>query len=176
VPHRSSNLSALLEAAKTGSAQAVRAYLDAGGSPMALVESNGPQSTQHPLLFSLVTTNAHPHRELAESVRLLVDAGADINAANNDPEGIGVTALFLAAGHGCCPAMLHVLLQAGADPCVCTSLERITALHFAAQLGFAERCEVLLERAGSLLNVRDSSGWTALTYAAANGICTLLSC
>jgi ankyrin repeat protein len=170
VPHRTPDLSALLENAKTGnSADAVKGYLDAGGSPAVVVPSHIQQSEQVPLLLSMVTTNAHPHRELAESVRLLVDAGADISTVTTDPEGVGPTALMLAAGHICCSAVLDILLRAGADPCVCSPLERMTALHFAAQLGFPERCELLLERAGSLLDMRDSSGWTALTYAAVNG-------
>jgi hypothetical protein len=41
VPHRTPNLSVLLESAETGeSAQAVRAYLDAGGSSMSLAQRN----------------------------------------------------------------------------------------------------------------------------------------
>eukprot|EP00953_Heterococcus_sp_UTEX-ZZ885_P003496 2399-Heterococcus_DN1.PRE.7 len=39
MPHRTPNLTAFLERAKTGeSAQALKAYLDAGGSPMAVLE------------------------------------------------------------------------------------------------------------------------------------------
>jgi ankyrin repeat protein len=171
MPHRTPNLNALLERAKTGdSAQAVKTYLEAGGSAAITDTLQGKRcQLQLPLLHSMASTNAHPHRELAESVRMLVDAGADINAVSTDAEEVGLTALILAAGLERCSAVLDILLRAGADPCVHTSSDRMTALHLAAQLGFAERCELLLARAGSLLDMRDSSGWTALTYAAVNG-------
>jgi hypothetical protein len=71
VPHRAPNLGQLLEGAKTGdSAHAVEAFLDAGGSPAAVVQwrlSDGV--LQLPLLHSVAYKNAHLHRELAESVR-----------------------------------------------------------------------------------------------------------
>jgi hypothetical protein len=42
VPHRTPNLSGLLERAKSGnSAHAVKAYLDAGGLPTALTDAQG---------------------------------------------------------------------------------------------------------------------------------------
>jgi hypothetical protein len=70
VPHRTPTLSALLERAKSGdAAQAVKAYLDAGGSATALTQGRG---VQIPLLHIMVVTNAHPHKELAESCLLLV--------------------------------------------------------------------------------------------------------
>jgi hypothetical protein len=62
VPHRTPNLSALLERAKTGdSLQAVKAYLDAGGSAVAVVR--GADGTQQlPLLHSMAVFNVHPHK------------------------------------------------------------------------------------------------------------------
>jgi hypothetical protein len=78
--HRTSNLN-VLEVAKAGDAvQAVKAYLDAGGSPVAIVQARDGAGIL-PLLHSMAFTNAHPHRELAESVKLLVAAGVDINAS-----------------------------------------------------------------------------------------------
>jgi ankyrin repeat protein len=135
VPHGTPNLSGLLERAQSGdSSKAVKAYLDAGGSPAILVQSR-KESMQLPLLLSMVITNAHPHRELAESVGLLVAAGADMNARSVDPRGIGLTALLCATGCHCCSAVMDIMLRAGADACECSSLERTTALHYAAQLG-----------------------------------------
>jgi hypothetical protein len=56
VPHRIRNLSDLLERAKSGaSAQAVKAYLDAGGSSRALVHGQK-------LLHYMALHNAHPQR------------------------------------------------------------------------------------------------------------------
>jgi ankyrin repeat protein len=168
VPHKTPNLSALLERAKSGSAQAVKAYLDAGGSPMALVQWQERHHLQLPL-FSVVHTSRHAHTELAESVRLLLDAGVDINAKAAGPDGDERTALMCAAQCCCCTAVVDVLLQAGADACLCSSLKRMTALHIAAMAGSAGCCESLLARADILLGERDVNGWTALMYAAYHG-------
>jgi hypothetical protein len=64
-----------------------------------------------PLLHHMVCTNAHPHRELAESVQLLRDAGADLDAKilcseiNNER-----TPLMLAVKSKCCAARAAALL------------------------------------------------------------------
>jgi uncharacterized protein len=111
-------------------------------------------------------TSAHPHTELAESVRLLIDAGADINGSFNTPDGDDFTVLMCAVECTCCTAVLNVLLQAGADPCARCSRLRETALHRAARLGSVESCELLLTRAGVQLQARDENSWTALMHAA----------
>jgi uncharacterized protein len=173
VPHRTQNFSELLERAKTGSsAQAVKAYLDAGGYYNALVQTRGPGGLiQAPLLHSMAVTNAHPHKELAESVRLLVAAGADINAAFTDRFGFEKTALVWATSKRCCSKLLQVFLECGADPCLLMRSAQFsaTALHVAATVGLPASCEVLLAHTDALLEVRDSEGQTALTHAAANG-------
>jgi hypothetical protein len=138
VPHRTPNLSVLLERAKAGdSVKDLRAYLDAGGSPVAVVQVRGLVMLQVPLLHSMAYTSAHPHRHLAESVRLLMDAGADINAKAKDPDGDERTALMCAAERTCCTAVPDVLLRAGANPCVCSAPNCITSLHVATQIGSA---------------------------------------
>jgi Ankyrin repeats (3 copies) len=106
---------------------------------------------QLPLLHNMAVTNAHPHRELAESVRLLIDAGADINAEATGPAGEQLTALTCAAERTCCTGALGVLLQAAADACVSTSSQQVTALHAAASCGSAVCCELLLRQADTLL-------------------------
>jgi Ankyrin repeats (3 copies) len=171
VPHRTPNLSALLERAKSGSAQAIKAYLDAGGAPMALVEEQRGRLVQLPLLLHVASTSRHPHRELAESVSLLMEAGAIINMAFTNYAGFGFTALICATENRCCTAVLEVLLQAGADPCTHSLPERLTALHAAAAAGMPESCELFLARAatGTLLEKRDADGWTALMHAARGG-------
>jgi Ankyrin repeats (3 copies)/Ankyrin repeat len=171
VPHRTPNLSALLERAKSGnSRQAVKAYLDAGGSPVALVHAQAAEHMlQLPLLHCMAFTNAHPNRELAECVRLLVAAGADIEALFTDPTGIVLTPLMCAIESTCCTAVPAALLQAGADPCTRSPRYNQTVLHRAMRLGLAATCELLLARAHTLLEARDMAGWTALTHAATVG-------
>jgi ankyrin repeat protein len=171
VQHRTPNLSTLLEEAKSGDcAQAVRAYLHAGGSPAVLNQLQGYQHQLHlPMLHSMAFTNSHPHTELAESVRLLIDAGADINAKAVFPDGDERTALMCAAERSCCTGVLCVLLQAGADACASSSLKHLTILHLVALGRSTARCELLLTQADALLEMRDVDGLTALMYAALHG-------
>jgi ankyrin repeat protein len=121
------------------------------------------------LLHSMALTNTHPHRELAESVMLVIAAGADINAEAVGPECNQRTALMCAAGRKCCTRALDVLLQAGADASLSTSMQQTTALHSAAAGGLTGSCEILLKQADMLLDVKDINGWTALLYAAHGG-------
>jgi ankyrin repeat protein len=163
VPHRTPGLSVLLERAKTGnSAQAVQEYLDAGGLATAVVDAV-------PLLHNVVATNAHPHRELAESVRLLLAAGADIEGFLTGHHCVSLTPLMYAVERTCCTAVQAVLLQANADPCVRSPGTDITALHRAAGAGAVESCKLLLQRADTLLEARDMYGRTALRCAANAG-------
>jgi hypothetical protein len=75
VPHRTPDLSVLLEEALSGDPQAVRAYLDAGGSAVASAHLHLGDITlekQLPLLHGMTFSSWHPHQELAESVKLLM--------------------------------------------------------------------------------------------------------
>jgi uncharacterized protein len=172
VLHRTPNLSALLEKAKNGdSAQDVQAYLDAGGLATTVVELQGATAlVTVPLLHNVASRNAHPHRELAETVRLLVDAGADINAPSKYSETLCSTALMCAVARKCCTIVSAVLLHSGADPCVTIS-GSLTTLHRAAAsaYGLTASCKLLLEHSNTLLEARDSCGKTALQYAAEAG-------
>jgi ankyrin repeat protein len=166
VPHRTLNLSVLLERAKSGdSARAVKAYLDAGGSTDALLHGRGAIAKhQIPLLHYMTLFNAHPHRELAESVRLLIEAGADINIRGPDQR----TVLAVLCETGCCIKGVRILLQHGADVSLATTKGQ-TALHFAASTGRTDCCELLLARDKSLVHVTDVKGYTPLLYAAHDG-------
>jgi ankyrin repeat protein len=174
VPHR--NLNVLLQRAKTGdSARAVQAYLDAGGSPDAVVEYiEATNMLQLLLLHTMVFLNAHPNRELADSVQLLVDAGADINCRVLI-HGERQTALSCAVRVVCCTAVAHALLQAGADPCVRSTPSGLTTLHVAAftkgGAAASDSCEVLLARADTprLLEIKDAGGMTVLMRAVQDG-------
>jgi ankyrin repeat protein len=99
-------------------------------------------------------------------VRLLVAAGADVNAGL---QGDGRTALTSAAECPCCAAVLDSLLQVGADPAVTSTKQRITPLHVAVREGPIESCELLLAAARTLIDIRDVKGRTALMHAAQYG-------
>jgi ankyrin repeat protein len=170
--HTAPSLSTLLERAKTGdSALVVQAYLDAGGLATEVVDlryTNG-DVLRVPLLHSMIVRNAHPHRKLAESVGLLVAAGANINAKCSNGYGEDCTALMYALERKCCTRVLAALLQSGADPCMRSLPTGTTALHIAALRGLPESCKLLLTRAGTASEVRDALGRTPLTHAASGG-------
>jgi ankyrin repeat protein len=161
VRHRTPNLWTLLQRAKGGaSAQAVKDFLDAGGLSTALVE-------QVPLLHYMALHNSHPHTDLAESVRLLIEAGADIDAMSR----FGAeerTALMCASERSCCSNVMQAFLQNGADFWL-TTADGITALHIAAAAECTDNCEVLLAKDIELVHARDEMGRTALVYAVAYG-------
>jgi ankyrin repeat protein len=164
--HTSPSLQVLLDRAKEGnSAQAVKAYLDAGGSPIARLQ----RGAQHmALLHYMAFCSTHPHSELAESVRLLVAAGADINIITaTEPDGY--TALMCAVTRECCTTPLQVLLNHGADACMRSSNYGKTALHQAAGAGRADSCALLLAKETSLIHLKDADGITALSCAVISG-------
>ena len=97
-----------------------------------------------------------------EVVRLLLEAGADMNAANTD----GTTALFVAAEWGYLE-VVRLLIEAEADMNA-KDAHGDTALLVAAMRGHLEVVRLLL-KAGADMNVVDTDGATALFVAAAHG-------
>ncbi len=91
---------------------------------------------------------------------LLLDAGADVNAAND----LGVTPLWAAAENGRAP-MVRRLLAAGADPNV-PLLSGETPLMTAARVGAAEVAGLLLA-AGADADAAGARSQTALMWAVA---------
>ncbi|MBI2402184.1 MAG: ankyrin repeat domain-containing protein [Gemmatimonadetes bacterium] len=98
-----------------------------------------------------------------ETVRTLLQQGADVNAAQGD----GMTALHWAAKNGDV-AMLRVLLYAGANREAATRLGGYTPLHLASQEGASDAVRMLLE-AGSNATAVTSTGASAIHFAAAAG-------
>ena len=98
----------------------------------------------------------------ATAAGLLIDAGADVGAANR----AGVTPLSLAAA-GAGAALVERLLQAGADPD-----ERLpggeTPLMMAARAGRTAVIDVLLDHGADVNAAEERRGTTALMWAAAN--------
>jgi ankyrin repeat protein len=166
VPHRSPDLSSLLAQAQTGdSAQAVSTFLHAGGSPAALIDQPGADLPRLSLMHSMALRNAHPHKQLAESVRLLVAAGADIDTYSTSRTGTARTALMHASERRCCSKPLQLLLQHGADPCQKSPSDGVTALHTAAAHGLLDSCRLLVDSADSAVHVQDDVGRTPLSHA-----------
>jgi ankyrin repeat protein len=140
----------LIDAVKAGDRARVRVLLKQQPAALKQSEADG-------------TTALHwaVRADDAETVRLLLTAGADVTAATRE----GVTPLALAAINGS-PAMTETLLKAGATPNV-TLPEGETILMSAARTGQPEVLRLLL-KAGADLNARESwFGETALMWAAA---------
>ncbi|CAH3142085.1 unnamed protein product [Porites lobata] len=98
-------------------------------------------------------------------VQFLVDHGVELNPRDREK----CTPLLLAAAHGC-PAVVSYLLGSGADV-TCEDDKKRTALHWA--VGQDKTIERLLKdplvQKMKLVNQQDSTGATALHYAAQGG-------
>ncbi|MDP2318874.1 MAG: ankyrin repeat domain-containing protein, partial [Acidobacteriota bacterium] len=99
----------------------------------------------------------------AATVKTLLKAGVDVNAAQGD----GMTALHWAATNGDA-AMTQMLLSAGANVRATTRLGGITALHLATQGGQAQVAAALIA-AGADANLATATGATPLMLAARSG-------
>ena len=111
----------------------------------------------------------------AEAVRTLLDAGADVNAAQGD----GMTALHWAAERGHAAVAEH-LIAASADVGATTRLGGQTPLHVASRGGRGAIVRMLLEAGSDPAAVATSSGVTPLHLAAAaidgtDAVATLLA-
>jgi Ankyrin repeats (3 copies) len=178
----------LLEDAKTGDRAAdVKKYLDAGGSASVLIEASSDRGQLLvPLVHAMACGNAHAHRELAECIRLLVRAGADINAVVKVCQGGTCSGLLLAVELRDCATPLRLLLENGAFNVAAdnnlltarvllkhgaelgaTNRQGRTAVFIlvAAEYGHAAAIE-LMATAGLDINLADNSGMTPLMTAA----------
>ncbi len=98
------------------------------------------------------------------AVRQMLQAGADVNAAQGD----GMTALHWAAANSQAE-LATMLLQAGARPAATTRLGGFTPLHLAARAGSAPIVDALVT-AGADPTATTSTGTTALMLAAESGV------
>ena len=96
-------------------------------------------------------------------VRTLLDAGADVNAAQGD----GLTALHWASKHDDVE-LAAALVEAGADLEAATRVGRHTPLHVASTAGSAAAVITLVE-AGADVNAMTTTGVTPLHFAARAG-------
>ena len=138
----------LVDAVKAGDRSAIRALLK-----NADVNAAEPDGTT-PLHWAVRADDA-------DTVRLLLDAGANTKAANR----YGVTPLSLAAVNGSAP-VIEMLIKAGANPNESLSQGQ-TVLMAAARTGNVGAVRLLLDH-GANVNAQESSlGETALMWAAA---------
>jgi ankyrin repeat protein len=136
----------LVEAARNGDRDALRALLQKGASINA-AEADG-------------TTALHwaSYRDDLESAGLLIRAGAKVNASND----LGVTPLWSASLNGS-EAMVRRLLSAGANPNAAL-LAGETPVMVASRSGNPVVVEQLIAR-GAVVNARAARGQNALMWA-----------
>lgn len=142
----------LIDLAKAGSAEAVRAAIKAGS----LVKDRDPNG-QTPL------TVAAQNNPDAGVVSALLAAGADPNEVN----GMGRSPLMLAAESNPNPAVIAALLKSGADPKLRTpDMFKLSALMIVANSASDPAIVAALVAGGSEIDAVDSLGRSALIIAA----------
>ena len=98
-----------------------------------------------------------------ETVRMLLDAGAAVDAVNSNR----MTPLMFAANFAC-SQNIRILLKAGANVNTVSNAEKLTALHLAASKGHADTVELLLD-AKANIEAENQYGQRALHIAALKG-------
>lgn len=151
----------LMLAANAASSECVKLLLSSGADVTSVTNSeSGGAGEQTALHFALLAGKAE--KQHLEVVKLLLDAGANPDAASNN----GTTPLVEAARIGSKPLM-ESLFAAGAKSHL-TAGAKLCPLHAAAVKGRTEIVELLLAR-GVLVDLRDANGKTALMTAAGCG-------
>jgi ankyrin repeat protein len=107
-------LSPLIDAARSGNVQSIRAMVAQGADPNAPAGLNGWTPLEHAV-----------HKHQVGSLTALLDAGAVPNRSSAE----GTTPLMMAAGYGYTD-MVQILLRRGANPRL-TDLHGMTALDLA---------------------------------------------
>ncbi|XP_049842805.1 ankyrin repeat and protein kinase domain-containing protein 1-like [Schistocerca gregaria] len=141
----------LIEAAKEGAMEELRALLAAGADVRARDMFFGNMTALHKAAW----------RGQVEAARCLLGAAADIDARHRDQN----TPLHLAAWHGQ-PAMVRLLVESHAHPDARKS-NWWTPLHYAAMNGQTEAAVALLE-AGADREATDQNGRTPLDFSREN--------
>jgi uncharacterized protein len=168
--HKRPHLAKLLEAAKTCKRGPLKRYLEAGGTPDAVVELEEPGNKifRVPLLHSAVLSH-HCGAEHVGSVETLLSAGARLDTIGYTPDGSDRSCVIWAAVLSCCTEPLKLLLKRGADPCYVPKSNGMTALHTAAIHGLPESCELLLIAGGERALNEQAAGLSHLYVAVATG-------
>ena len=142
--------SALVQALKAGETDVIRAIVAKRPSEVNAVATDGTT----PLHWAV-------HQDDLATADLLIDAGANVHAANR----YGATPLWLACINGSAP-IVERLLEAGADPNT-RMPEGDTALMMAARGGSVASVNALVRRGADVNAQEEWKGQTALMWAAA---------
>jgi uncharacterized protein len=167
--HKRPHLARLLEAAKYGTRGPLKRYLEAGGTPDAVVVLEQPESASFlkvPLLHSAVL-NHNIDKGHAGAIETLLDAGARLDTVGFTPDGSDRSCVMWATDLPGCLELLKLLLQRGADPCWQSKADGLSLLHKAAMCGSVAKCELLLQASkGRALSLRvPATAATAMSYA-----------
>jgi uncharacterized protein len=137
--------------------------------PSQIAASIGDRDLMMPLLHAVVLNH---HEEVGTSVKLLLSAGAVVDAACDDDPGYNsdCTALMWTSGCKCCSEPMELMLAAGADPCRQQLGDAYSPVHISAMAGNAVKCRRLIEASGGRgLTLKDSKGRTPCLAAASMG-------
>ena len=143
---------AFIECAQNGPTEAVRWFLEAGMNPNTLDDQGAT---------ALMRAAVNGHDEIA---RLLLDHGADANAAGHK-ENATALALAVSRGHY---AVVETLLASGAHVDPREGGQNMTPLAVAAFKGHTDIVKALIVK-GADVNVVDNTGSTPLMHAADQG-------
>jgi ankyrin repeat protein len=169
----------LLFAAAFGDLRALQAFLDAGGSPNALVDLySSSSSLQVSLVHAIIMTTQPPYPQLAACITLLKRAGAELEAQCTDHTGVAsspgrCTAVAVACAKDSCTPLL-ALLQSGADANAECDSAGSKALHRAAAAGSLRHCTALISN-GAHVDAVDPDGETPLHSAAQCGHASVIT-
>lgn len=176
---------------KTDSLTIEQMLLERGANPNMQLTFRLPSPSGIGTLNVLVSRGTTPLIRAAaaadlESVKLLLEHGADVNLAQADGH-TPVIALFVDASRQLgrkteaqALAVLDVLVQAGANVNAMAGLHPLlrtrggSALHYAARLNWKKAAEKLVSY-GLDINVKDVDGLTALDYAMSRGYIPFLA-
>lgn len=136
-------------------------------------KASRPPGGYTPLMLAMekaqYTTDPEP---AVETVRCLLERGADVNAVNSENENalmllLGVRDCTYSRQHSdAIDALAKLLIDAGADVNL-TNRQGFTALHAAAKYGYFKAAKSLLN-AGAVAKVKDIHGKTPFDYARDN--------
>jgi ankyrin repeat protein len=176
-------VAALVAAVRVQSAEAVAKLLASDSDAAKARDAAGSTLLHHAAAFGSIDT-----------MKLLLDAGADVNAANrrrstplhwslhdeakvrlllsrgaaiNAKQVEGRTPLYIAASMGQGTSLVKLLLENGANPALATA-NGMTPLMAASVRGDVEAMKLLVDKNADV-NTRNGAGETALMFAATNG-------